>query len=61
MIALVFGIALAYAAILKRVRGGAADKTATETEVVVGDTANDAETQEENASEDGSNADKDRQ
>ena len=31
LIALVFGIALAYAAILKRVRGGAADKTATET------------------------------
>lgn len=61
MIALVSGIALAYAAILKRVRGGAADKTATETEVVVGDAANDAETQEENASEDGLNADKDRQ
>ena len=61
MIALVLGIALAYAAILKRVRGGAAGKAATETEVVVGDAANDAETQEENASEDGSNADKDRQ
>ena len=45
LIALVLGIALAYAAILKRVRGGAADKTATETEVVVGDAANDAEAQ----------------
>lgn len=62
MIALVSGIALAYAAILKRVRGGAADKTAVESEeVIVGDAANAAETQEENASEDGSNADKDRQ
>ena len=61
MIALVSGIALAYAAILKRVRGGAAGKAATETEVVVGDAANDAETQEDNVSEDGSNADKDRQ
>ena len=61
MIALVSGIALAYAAILKRVRGGAAGKAATETEVVVGDAANDAETQEENASEDGSNADKEEQ
>ena len=45
LIALFSGIALAYAAILKRVRGGAADKTATETEVVVGDAANDAEAQ----------------
>ena len=61
MIALVSGIALAYAAILKRVRGGAAGKAATETEVVVGDAANDAETTDETVSEDGSNADKDRQ
>ena len=75
MIALVSGIALAYAAILKRVRGGAAGKTAAEREETAGaengktaaereETAgaeNAADTQEENASEDGSNADKGRQ
>ena len=60
LIALVSGIALAYAAILKRVRGGAAGKTAAEREETAG-AENAADTQEENASEDGSNADKDRQ
>ncbi len=58
MIALVSGIALAYVAILKRVRGGAAGKTAAEREETAG-AENAADTQEENASEDGSNADKD--